>query len=84
MACCCQRYNGDIKDRTKTMRDFESRVDAKIFLDMKRVVHNFVNPHMSLKGKTPAEVAEINLKLGRRRLFNLISMRAKKTHHSLR
>ena len=67
-----ERYNGDIKDRTKTMRDFGSHDGAKVFLDMKRIIHNFVNPHMSLKGKTPAEVADVDLKLGRRKLLNLI------------
>jgi transposase-like protein len=67
-----ERYNGDIKDRTKTMRDFGGHEDAESFLDMKRVVHNFVNPHMGLKGKTPAEAADIDLKLERRKLLNLI------------
>ncbi|MBI3190311.1 transposase, partial [archaeon] len=67
-----ERYNGDIKDRTKTMRDFRSHEGARIFLDMKRTVHNFENPHRSLKGKTPAEAADIDLKLGRRKLLNLI------------
>lgn len=79
-----ERYNGDIKDRTKTMRDFGSHEGAEYFLNMKRIIHNFVNPHMSLKGKTPSEVADIYLKLGRRKLLNLIKLRAKKTHHSLR
>lgn len=67
-----ERYNGDIKDRTKTMRDFGSHVGAEIFHNMKRIIHNFVNPHMSLKGKTPAEEANVDLKLGRRKLLNLI------------
>ena len=79
-----ERYNGDIEDRTKTMRDFGSHEGAGRFLDLKRVVHNFVNPHMGLKGRTPAEAAAVDLKLGRRKLFNLIRFYAKKTHHSLR
>lgn len=79
-----ERYNGDIMDRTKTMRDFGSHEGAESFLNMKQIIHNFVNPHMGLKGKTPAEAADVDLKLGRRKLFNLITMRAKKIHHSLR
>ena len=67
-----ERYNGDIKDRTKTMRDFGSHEGAESFLNMKRIMHNFVNPHMSLKGKTPAETADIDLKLMRRKLLKLI------------
>jgi len=67
-----ERYNGDIKDRIKTMRDFGSHEGAESFLNMKHTIHNFVNPHQGLKGKTPAEVADVDLKLGRRKLLNLI------------
>ena len=78
-----ERYNGDIKDRTKTMRHFGSFEGAEYFLNLKHIIHNFVNPHMGLKGKTPAEEAEINLKLGRNKLLKLIRKRVK-THHSRR
>jgi len=37
-----------------------------------------------LKGKTPAEEAEIILQIGRNRLMGLIKYFAKKEHHSLR
>lgn len=68
-----ERYNGKIKDRTKTMRgDFDSFEGAEAFMNLKHIIHNFVNPHQSLKGKTPAEAAEINLSLGRNRLLDLI------------
>jgi len=79
-----ERYNGDIKDRIKTMRDFGSHEGAESFLNMKRMVHNFVNPHMGLKGRTPAESADIDLKLGRRKLLRLITIHSEKIHHSLR
>ncbi len=55
-----------------------------MFLNLKHIIHNFVNPHLELKEKTPAEAAEINLKLGRNKLLKLIRKRAKMTHHSLR
>ena len=67
-----ERYNQDIKDRIKTIRNFGSDKGAEHFLNLKHIIHNFVNPHMQLKGKTPAEAAEINLKLGRNKLLNLI------------
>jgi len=79
-----ERYNGDIKGRIKTMRHFGSHEGAESFLNMKRTIHNFVNPHMGLRGSTPAEEAGIHLNLGRRRLYNMIRIRSKKTHHSLR
>lgn len=72
-----ERYNGDIKDRIKTMRDFGSHEGAESFLNMKRTIHNFVNPHMGLKYLTPAEAADIDLKLERRKLLNLIRYVAK-------
>lgn len=67
-----ERYNSDIDDRTKTMRHFGSFERAGYFLNLKHTIHNFVNPHMQLKGRTPAEEAGIDLKLGRRKLLNLI------------
>jgi len=41
-------------------------------MDLRRVIHNFVNPNQELGGKTPAEVAEIILPLGRNKLLGLI------------
>ena len=66
------RYNQEIKGRVKIMRNFGNDKGAEYFLNLKHIIHNFVNPHMQLDGKTPAEVAEINLKLGRNKLLNLI------------
>ena len=80
-----ERYNGDIKDRIKIMRgEFRNFKKAEAFLNLKRIIHNFVNPHSSLEGRTPAETAEIDLELGRNKLLNLIQKRAQKSHHSLR
>lgn len=72
-----ERYNGDIKDRIKTMRDFGSHHGAACFLNLKRIIHNFINPHQGLKGSTPAEAAGIDLQLGRQKLLSLIRYRAK-------
>ena len=68
-----ERYNGKIKDRIKNIRSgFGSFDDARCFMDLRRTIHNFVNPNQQLNGETPAEMAEINLKLGRNKLLNLI------------
>lgn len=72
-----ERYNQDIKDRIKTMRGFFSSRRAEYFLNLKHIIHNFVNPHMQLKGRTPAEIAKVDLKLGRRKLYNLIKLMAR-------
>ena len=79
-----ERYNQDIKDRIKTMRNFGSNKGAEYFLNLKHIIHNFVNPHMQINGNTPAEAAEIDLNLGRRKLLNLIRRCSKNKHHSLR
>ena len=79
-----ERYNEDIEDRIKTMRNFGSFEGAENFLNLKTIIHNFINPHMQLQGKTPAEEAEIDLKLGRQKLLNLIKLQAKMKYHSLR
>jgi len=44
---------------------------------LRRIIHNFINPHQELGGKTPAEVAEIKLNLGRMKLKGLIKYLAK-------
>ena len=68
-----ERYNGKIKDRIKTMRgDFYSFEGAESFLNLQHIIHNFVNPHQQLNGKTPAEAAEIFIPLKRNKLLNLI------------
>ena len=68
-----ERYNGKTKDRIKNIRGgFGSFDGAKYFMDLRRVIHNFVNPHQELKGKTPAEMAEIFLPLGRNKLLGLV------------
>ena len=68
-----ERYNGKIKDRIKNIRSgFKNFDDAKCFMNLRRIINNFVNPHQELNEKTPAEIAEINLNLGRNKLLNLI------------
>ena len=75
-----ERYNGKIKDRIKTMRGgFGSFEGARAFMNLNHIIHNFVNPHQQLKGKTPAEAAEIILPLKRNKLLNLIKY-VKLTH----
>ena len=51
---------------------FGSFETAESFMNLQHIINNFVNPHQELKDKTPAEKAEINLKLGRNKLLDLI------------
>lgn len=80
-----ERYNGDPKDRTKILRGgFRSFAGGEGFMNLKHIIHNFVNPHQSLHGKTPAEAAGVDFRLGRQKLLNLIKQRAQTQHHSRR
>jgi hypothetical protein len=78
-----ERYNGKIKDRIKNIRsNFKSFDDARNFMNLRRVIYNFVNPHQEIGGKTPAEMAGITLPLKRNKLLNLIKF-VRKVHVSL-
>jgi hypothetical protein len=68
-----ERYNGKIDDRIKNIRSgFGSFEGAEGFMNLRRVINNFVNPSQELQGKTPAEMAEIILPLRRNILLSLI------------
>lgn len=54
-----ERFHGTIKDRTKVLRGFKTFETASLILDGFRIHYNFFRPHMTLKNKTPAEVAGI-------------------------
>ena len=61
-----ERYNSTIKNRTKTMRCFESFCSCQNTLTAFQIYYNFLRPHMALDGKTPAQAAGINLNLPER------------------
>lgn len=58
-----ERFHGTIKSRTKVMRGLHTIESARLFLDGWLVHYNFFRPHMSLKDKTPAQVADIQFPL---------------------
>jgi transposase-like protein len=54
-----ERMNGEIRDRERVMRTLE-RSDSPILTGY-QLFHNYIRPHMALKGKTPAELAGIEI-----------------------
>jgi len=54
-----ERFHSTIKSRTKVMRGLHTIESARRFLDGWLVHYNFFRPHMSLKDRTPAQVAGI-------------------------
>lgn len=55
-----ERFNGELRDREKVTRNIK-KSDTPILAGM-QIYHNYVRPHMGLKGKTPADLAGIEVK----------------------
>ncbi|MDG6967595.1 MAG: DDE-type integrase/transposase/recombinase [Nitrososphaerota archaeon] len=58
-----ERINGTIRDREKTFRGMDHDETAQVLSDGMRINYNFLRPHMGLDGKTPAQVAGLDLGL---------------------
>jgi hypothetical protein len=54
-----ERMNGELRDRERVMRTLE-KPDTPILTGM-QIYHNYVRPHMGLNGKTPADLAGIQV-----------------------
>lgn len=67
-----ERLQGTIRERDKVMRGLKSEGSAQVIEDAMRNYYNFIRPHQALNGKTPAEMADINLELGRNKWLSLI------------
>jgi len=61
-----ERFNGTIKNRTKTMRCFEEFYPCQTTLTAFQIYYNFLRPHMALNGKTPAQAAGIEVEFPQR------------------
>ena len=56
-----ERFQGTVKERTKVMRGLKTMDSAKIISEGFIIHYNFLRPHMTLKGKTPAVVTGLKL-----------------------
>jgi transposase-like protein len=70
-----ERMNGEIRDRVRCTRTLE-KSDTPILKGME-IYHNFIRPHMALKGRTPGEVAGIEVK-GENKWITIIQNASKK------
>ena len=64
-----ERFNGEIRDREKTMRGLK-RTDTAILAGY-QIFHNYIREHEGLDGKTPAEACGIKLE-GKNKWMTLI------------
>jgi hypothetical protein len=55
-----ERFNGELRDREKVTRNLK-KSDTPILAGM-QIYHNYVRPHEALDGKTPAELAGIEIR----------------------
>ena len=69
-----ERLNGTFRERSKVQRGLYSDETAEEFMDASRVYYNFLRPHMSLHGMTPAQAAGIDLNLGTNRWMSMIEL----------
>ena len=54
-----KRLNGEIRDREKVVRGLKQSESP--LLSGYQIYHNYVRPHSSLNGKTPAEACGIKI-----------------------
>lgn len=66
-----ERMQGSIREREKVMRALKKKQDNQV-IDGYRIYYNFIRPHQSLDGKTPAEMANLDLNLGQNKWLSLI------------
>ena len=60
-----ERLHGTIRERNKTQRGLKDQYSA--FIRGHQVYYNFIRPHESLYGQTPAKYAGIDLELGNKK-----------------
>lgn len=72
-----ERYNRELSRRFDALNFFQSHEGAQSTSTLCNMLHNYVNPHCMLGGKTPAEAAEMKLPLGENRLLDLIQIARK-------
>jgi hypothetical protein len=72
-----ERMNGELRQREKVMRTLE-KPDTAIPTGM-QIYHNYIRPHETLNGKTPAEIAGIKVE-GESKWLTIIKNAAKEKH----
>jgi hypothetical protein len=54
-----ERFNGELRDREKIVRGVK-KPDSPLLTGL-QIYHNYIRPHMALKGETPSEKAGIKV-----------------------
>ena len=72
-----ERHNRELSRRFDALNFFQSHEGAQSISTLCKVLHNYINPHTMLHGKTPAESAELILPLETNKILNLIEIARK-------
>jgi transposase-like protein len=72
-----ERHNRELSRRFDALNVFQTHEGAAATSALCKILHNYVNPHSMLGGKTPAEAAELILPLGENKLLGLIKLARK-------
>ena len=72
-----ERHNRELSRRFDALNVFQTHLGAESTSALCKILHNYINPHTTLRGKTPAEAAELTLPLGENKLLNLIKLAKK-------
>lgn len=70
-----ERFNGEIRDREKTMRGLKTKETP--ILSGYQIFHNYIRPHEGLDGKTPSEACGIKIE-GKNKWLTLIQNAGRK------
>jgi transposase-like protein len=73
-----ERLHGSMRQRNKVQRGLKEVEPSKAFVQGFKTYYNFIRPHMALGGKTPAEMAGINLELDGNKWAEIIKISAKR------
>lgn len=69
-----ERFHGTVRERTKIMRGFDRFNSARDILGGLITYYNFIRPHDSLNGLTPAEASGVDLNLKGNKWSQLIRL----------
>lgn len=73
-----ERYHNTVRERDKVMRGLKADKSARIIHNGIKDYYNFIRPHQGLDGKTPAEMAGIELESDGNRWLGLLRRSVKK------
>ena len=71
-----ERHNRELSRRFDSLNVFQTHAGGESMSALLKILHNYINPHNMLNGKTPAEAAGLHLQIGENKLLNLITLAA--------